>query len=758
MDEPRIVNFHMSKRKSTNIDLAQLRKIAESRGGKCLTKKLNEDGKWQRLEWECAKGHRWKASRNSVVHGRWCPSCAIGSTAVQASRRFRYERQKLKPNTIESVAVDNYRGFQGEAKLKFAPITVLFGPNSGGKSSLLNALSVLVQNVGSENLNPSGVLVDFGSPFRMFNEIDKPLEYKLKHKDSPSVVSLKFGTESGGEGSAKLNAIGISYPEFGFTAELNPIENTQDVLSILMGVANDDLTPEQGAAALNRESLIFNSPFKSALNRGKVSKIPFPPLADRTRARLYQPDEQDGALFGVSTLTENEEFWSYAHKIASTVIAGEKLTAYDMLHAAMPMYRNLIEDAAEHYTESIAENYRVQEQGEQWEIAKTRCMDCVRQESFFDELDQDDQRELFEEAGADPEFIEFKKKLNVECDSQLTSVKSAVLKIKAFITEFSTMLNNHDSEALKIIARSELVYMQGHTAKSICRFCEPSRGLCEAVEQSFSLEELQGDKVDNESDSPRMLLYDFIAEGSKNLFSPAQILKRYTGHLVKLSKQMKPISAHRSAAEHLVTTTDYSQNLSTGKFGEHTSLLLAEDNKLVDSVNKKLKKLEAGFWIKPVKLPKAAVRALGRDRTAITAVVSDVSGDKDVPIDDLGTGHRILLSLLIDLQLKDAMLLVEEPESHLHPALQAEIAQEFAFAWKENNTTSLVETHSIAFFYRLQKMVKEKKFGLKPDDISLNYIDCHSDQPILNIRIDEFGEFMERPPAGFFDRDLLELD
>src|ERR1017187_8588264 len=47
--------------------------IAIKRGGKCLSKEyINSNTK---LEWQCAKGHIWKAKPGNVNAGTWCPFC-----------------------------------------------------------------------------------------------------------------------------------------------------------------------------------------------------------------------------------------------------------------------------------------------------------------------------------------------------------------------------------------------------------------------------------------------------------------------------------------------------------------------------------------------------------------------------------------------------------------------------------------------------------------------------------------------------------
>ena len=51
-----------------------MQKIAEERGGKCLSNKyINAHTK---LEWQCAEGHQWEASPDKIKQGTWCPVCA----------------------------------------------------------------------------------------------------------------------------------------------------------------------------------------------------------------------------------------------------------------------------------------------------------------------------------------------------------------------------------------------------------------------------------------------------------------------------------------------------------------------------------------------------------------------------------------------------------------------------------------------------------------------------------------------------------
>lgn len=54
--------------------IEELRRAAESRGGKLLSNSYQNG--FEKLEWQCAKGHIWKSSWNNIRGGKWCPECA----------------------------------------------------------------------------------------------------------------------------------------------------------------------------------------------------------------------------------------------------------------------------------------------------------------------------------------------------------------------------------------------------------------------------------------------------------------------------------------------------------------------------------------------------------------------------------------------------------------------------------------------------------------------------------------------------------
>lgn len=97
------------------------------------------------------------------------------------------------------------------------------------------------------------------------------------------------------------------------------------------------------------------------------------------------------------------------------------------------------------------------------------------------------------------------------------------------------------------------------------------------------------------------------------------------------------------------------------------------------------------------------------------------------------------------------LLIIENPESHLHPAGQAKIAELCAIA-AANNVQILIETHSDHFLNGLR--VSTKKKAIKPEQSQIYYFRKEKnalETIVENLRIDENGRINQEWPKGFFD-------
>lgn len=96
---------------------------------------------------------------------------------------------------------------------------------------------------------------------------------------------------------------------------------------------------------------------------------------------------------------------------------------------------------------------------------------------------------------------------------------------------------------------------------------------------------------------------------------------------------------------------------------------------------------------------------------------------------------------------------VEEPEIHLHPKYQSLLADMFVEAYKKYNIHFVIETHSEYLIRKLQLMVADKDISLTSNEISLNYVEKHENGISTNRKIEilEDGRLSEPFGPGFFD-------
>ncbi len=108
---------------------------------------------------------------------------------------------------------------------------------------------------------------------------------------------------------------------------------------------------------------------------------------------------------------------------------------------------------------------------------------------------------------------------------------------------------------------------------------------------------------------------------------------------------------------------------------------------------------------------------------------------------------------------KGDLVIIENPESHLHPQGQAQLGELFAMA-AEGGVQLIIETHSDHLLNGIRVAVKQKK--IDPEKVSIFYFerDEKSDEHITEIIqpiIDSDGR-LSRQPKGFFDEYAKQLD
>lgn len=71
-------------------NIEEMNQLALRKGGKCLSTKYL--GISEKLTWECVKGHKWESSPQHIVRGSWCPYCAGLGKTIEDMRNLARDR------------------------------------------------------------------------------------------------------------------------------------------------------------------------------------------------------------------------------------------------------------------------------------------------------------------------------------------------------------------------------------------------------------------------------------------------------------------------------------------------------------------------------------------------------------------------------------------------------------------------------------------------------------------------------------------
>ena len=140
---------------------------------------------------------------------------------------------------------------------------------------------------------------------------------------------------------------------------------------------------------------------------------------------------------------------------------------------------------------------------------------------------------------------------------------------------------------------------------------------------------------------------------------------------------------------------------------------------------------------------------------------------------DVGVGISQMIPVIVGcLRSQQGILAIEQPELHVHPAIQVGLGDLLIQAVQTSESivgtskTLLVETHSEHIMLRLLRRIRETTedevppgvIGLSPDDLSVIYVEGGDGGVRFRpLRVDREGEFIDRWPKGFFEERAEEL-
>ncbi|RJP27757.1 MAG: DUF3696 domain-containing protein [Candidatus Omnitrophota bacterium] len=239
----------------------------------------------------------------------------------------------------------------------------------------------------------------------------------------------------------------------------------------------------------------------------------------------------------------------------------------------------------------------------------------------------------------------------------------------------------------------------------------------------------------------------FEAGKSKNEFRWANGLAAWD--ILSQDDKLVPIVSDWMSREDRLNT-GYSLDLKKYREIESTNevMLMLKEDRALEAIKILEEELE--------KLPEKKRLLLIEEKTGIEVLPPDV-----------GVGiSQVLPVVVAALSSDEHLIAIEQPELHIHPAIQVALGDLFINQIKKSDSLFLIETHSEHLMLRLLRRIQEtteeelpsEEFSLKPDQVSVYYIkQKESNVEVIPLRIDKEGEFIDRWPHGFFDERAEEL-
>ena len=183
--------------------------------------------------------------------------------------------------------------------------------------------------------------------------------------------------------------------------------------------------------------------------------------------------------------------------------------------------------------------------------------------------------------------------------------------------------------------------------------------------------------------------------------------------------------------------------------------VLVEKPQLVKKINQYMKNLALGYSFK-----------LSEDRKERMQLYDETHKIYLHPL-DIGFGISQVIPVVVGaLDDTSQIFAVEQPELHVHPAVQVALGDVFIDGIKNSNRTMLIETHSEHLLLRIMRRmretfedrIEENRFPVTPDDIAVLFVEWHDSQTIIReMPVNERGDLVKAWPGGFFEEDIEEV-
>ena len=201
-----------------------------------------------------------------------------------------------------------------------------------------------------------------------------------------------------------------------------------------------------------------------------------------------------------------------------------------------------------------------------------------------------------------------------------------------------------------------------------------------------------------------------------------------------------------------------------GQEGEHAVQAILAAEKRGDRIGRGRGRRKAtleeytAHWLRELGLiHEFRVVPISEDRRVFEVRIRKSSNPKstEVLITDVGFGISQVLPVIVQCFYvpEGSTVIFEQPDIHLHPSVQAGLADVFIDAWKKRGVQIIVESHSEHLLNRLQRRIAEE--GVSQDDVGLFFCwagDSDRASSLTRLELDTYGNIRNWPKDFFGDR------
>ena len=641
---------------------------------------------------------------------------------------------------IKEYTIENFKAFAGPTTVPIKPITLKFGPNSSGKSSIFQSLLMLKQtieeDIGLEStLLTKGNLVDLGS-YREFiynHDAQRSFSFKINLRVPKKIEELfasnEFVLRDYNDFSERL-VRSVDFDTMGLKMIFSLREKAGIIVDKIDLFLGNDLAPVMSFANENPD-------------RTFAEKVEY---ARKTSQKMWEKrlDQEREFKFGIVDnlrLVHTNPEHNYWKKYCSEFYSEDS-------HYTLYLLNALNDKSGDAFPEILMdfENNPVTKSLDLWKHFQDKQYDRLLKVSsdshikFLNKLLEIpylynfllEKREKFSSAWKSP-YPGFDRLQKITREYRVMPFEKLTKEQKAHIKQFNVLVLH----TLLSINATDLFNHLDEELVHLNHFL-PESGIMGKPQDIMHLLDPHGKNVS---------IFAFSAAEKIKIF--LQNLQ-YIGPFRPFPDRYYMFSG---------STTGF-----VGSAGKYVLDILVPENNFRKEVNKNLSSLGLDYELIISEISSKDEGLNG----SLTLRLCKKSSGVITGLADVGFGVSQVLPIVTQSVVsKDKTILIEQPELHLHPAQQAELGDIFIeSALGENKNTFLIETHSEHLILRFLRRIRETASGeledeayvLRPEDIAVIYAKPTSEgTKLIELRVSDEGDFIDKWPDGFFAERAKEL-